>query len=309
MPVETKTPDQENPYYSLEQDGSVLPLDPITGTVLQPGVVPESLLADEELQAGYNFLVSNAPRINFTLLLSRHHLGEDLQNAGINLRSEAQAIAVSNGVLFLECISSNDKTHEAFAQQLNRISHLPADKADETLDELIDVAKSEGPKSAWTAKAALLANTGVRIALPDYVASSDRTADQTLEQWSSAKRDQDTSQIKGVAAWQALDVGYVTYRDWYLICKMGRDLQTLDMQGQLDENIAAALVAGPMHGTIGTHMNNMGVHVVHKGDDSEKLHARSPRLARDLGNIGVAKLTMAKRIEFLAEKLVDDETL
>lgn len=309
MTTETKTSDQQSPYYRLEQDGSVLPLDPITGNALRPGVIPESLLADEELRNGYNFLVNNASRVSFTLLLSSHGTAEHLREAGIDLHAEAKALAASNGVLFLECISPTDKGHDSFARKLNYLSHLSPEKKEDTAWGLLDILDDVDLESAWPAKITQLANTGVRVALPDFNGSSPRPADRALTQWSNAKRALDWSDNKQAIEWQALDVGNIAYRDWYLVCKMGSTLAELDAQGQLDESIDASLLVGPLHGTIGAHMNNMGIQVTYKGKHGEKLEKQSSHSAQDLHNVGATALTLANRIDFLANLLEDEETI
>lgn len=287
-------------YFLTSPEGTVFPLDPLNGELLCPAQIPESLLADPELSQGYDFLRQNAERIRFGLLLSRHSKAGDLAAAGIDLHSRSKELAAKNGVLFLEGTATAESREEH-----QRVFNWIASYKDKSIEELQREPpfQAEGPEAFTLDVLNQVAGTGVEIASPDVVMDSNRPADRALANWSKALADAYGAQghpVEIVDNWNALNIGFVTYRDWYLVGKMGYYLAEREAAQPTPEGaeIVADMVVGSVHENIGQHIEGLGVPVEYVGG-AEALERGAKNVRRVVEAVGRVALTFDDRANLL----------
>jgi hypothetical protein len=281
-------------YFEVNERDDVIPLDPVTGDALRAGVIPESLLADDELQRGYAYLQDHAAHIRAKILLSAHETSTDLAEAGIELGSEAKELANKSGVLFLEGVQMAS-AKARFQELLNHISTLQGEEA-ETMRNKIHAVNSLASFTA--ACLSQLTGSGVEIAQPDYTYNSDRPADRALEAWHETMetviRRPDIS-LHGVDQWQSMNVGYTLYRDWYLVGKVGSYLAAREGSASRQaDKVNVGMLVGSTHANIGKHLEGFGAEVEYVGAAED---AYAPHLSRLVNAVGNAALTLNDRID------------
>jgi len=239
-------------YFQEDAEGNINFLDPITGDTLKPDKIPESLLQDDELRSGFDFILKNSHRINFTLMLSSHLGPNNLAEAGIDLRGVAERLRTSNGVLFLEHSDKRARKPEK------------------------DVL---GAKQFNSELGSQLSNTQIRVAFPDFSRHSDRPSDQALTAWWQAIEDTASTEELTQHGFEnallrqvAMYAGFQSYRDWYLVGKIGAKLSEFDSQDALNENIEAAMLVGSHHPGIGDLLKSAGAKVELQGIHDERLN-------------------------------------
>lgn len=291
MVTQTETHTSKNQpetYFLTGKDGTIYPLDPATGEPLSPDSPPESLLADEEFREGYDFLKGCSDTLHFTLMLSAHDSHEDIENAGIDLHAVAEALGESKGILFFEGPATQEERDKQ-RHMYNQVGNLPADEVPGIANAIRAKAQmSRGPDSFFLNNLAEIAGTKVHAFVPDYVKDSDRPADRTLGNWYQAIQ---TASQQPAADMEALDtlknlyIGFVAYRDWYMVGKIGTALSELDKQGLLPEVIQSGLLVGSQHANIGRHLEKFGVEVTYQGSYGEFLDDDcSKQVVRSVGS-------------------------
>ena len=92
----------ESPYYVVSSDGVARPKDPSTGEVIGPGEIPPSLLTDENLRRGIEFLQEHGEELSLRILLVGSGERDALPASGVQLHAEAQAVQAQGGSLYIE---------------------------------------------------------------------------------------------------------------------------------------------------------------------------------------------------------------
>ncbi len=278
----------EGRYYSVNDEGDSYMLDPITGEALSPFEIPESLAQQQDLNKGFEFWRRYASQVDFTLLLTRHAEAADLANAGIDLQAEAEG--VSRGTLFIEFVGT-EKNCPILRTSFNIVAAAQREKA---LEALSDLNRDAGDDFLYGALRQV-AGTQATVELPDYIKDSDHPADKVLAQWKNLKEAVEQGQAgkaKTLDVWQGLHAGFVLYRDWYLVAKMGACLSRRLERG-LPVNDAKLLV-GTSHRTIGNILERFGARVTYKG----KTDAEGTEWVEN--STGRGFITSEERIDFVA---------
>jgi hypothetical protein len=261
QPGATKT------FYDIGVDGIIRPCDPPSGAVIRPGEVPPSLMSDPELREGFEFWQRYGHEIRFRFLGTAHATAEQLNEWGINLRAEAQRLAVSGGVLFLEGFAGKDIFRSA--QELYTIAAaLPPDKQIPFVD-LLEGLSQKNPNFRYAAAVVRnIMGTGVTTTCADYIMGGDRPGDKALTALHEASKDAevfqaDKPQLATIIEKISLDVVYDMYRDMHFIGRMGAKLAEAHQPGTVTET---AWLGGAMHETIGRHLAAKGVAVAYAHD-------------------------------------------
>ncbi len=293
-----------NLYYHADIEGNIFPLDPIKYSRMVPHGLPESLAADPELSGGYEFLRDNAHRIYFSLLRTAHGNADDLKNSGIDLHAEAKMLAQNNGILFLENVNTveGQEREEKSYNQVSRWDAQPTEKFREDLD------RQRGEYTHFATETIYqIAGTGVDVAIPDYRIDASGP-ERALANWrrkldilESTGADNTPKQRSALYdQWQSSYLGFVAYRDWYLMAKMGVRLR--DRYTSPDAMIHAALLAGPTHEFIGVELEELGATVQYKGEQIGGLSTHNILIK----SIGRASLSADDRLHMLHAHLFED---
>ncbi len=270
-------PGPKGVFIAIGEDGTIRPRDPLTGEIMWPGEIPKSLLADEQLRAGFEFWQGPGKEVPFRMLLCSHDSGERLAEAGIDLRAEAQRIKQVDGTLFIEGVGFTAEKIR-LNRQFNRVSRLTdgQSQSDEYDDPLL---QGQGPGNAFlTAVLGQVKGTKVNVAFPDYCPDSTRPSDIVLLAWDMQIEDvygdgywrYDPSGLRMIERFQALHVGNICYRDLYLLGKIGHNLHMQHIStGKLPRGVA--FLTGAAHENIGRILQDMGVEVTMAGGASSDM--------------------------------------
>jgi len=242
-------------YIYVDSDSNIRPLDPLTGDLLRPDMVPESLWHDDELRHGYEFLSQQCHRINFTLLLGAH-IGENaLDEAGIDLTSAVTELSIVGGTLIREGARTKMTRTAEQEENVERHKDQVASQLSSVGTPLLDVNMPE----------------------VDFDDQSPRPADQALAQW---WRDVEAKQKFAVSALMeapeegfkayddvvAMIVGFEAYREWYLVGKIGAALADIDARQRPFQGLDVAALFGSLHVGLGRRLESMGVNVTYQGE-------------------------------------------
>ncbi|HUC89217.1 MAG TPA: hypothetical protein VMR45_00265 [Patescibacteria group bacterium] len=240
-------------FFGIGEDGTIRPRDPLTGEIMWPGEIPKSLLADPELKQGFEFWKKHGPDVAFKLLLCSHSSAKDLLEADFDLNAVAKRLGRSGDPLYLEGVGRVDDA-ELSREVHNRFSHSTKQQLIEGGDaEDIVVVDQPLDNFSFQILNQIMA-TGVDVVNPDYYADGKRPADVALAAW--------RREVRGASAvhGEALRVGYIFYRNAYLIGKMGADLARRHAAtGEVPSS--AALLIGNLHEGIAIDLRRMGVTV------------------------------------------------
>lgn len=294
----------ESKYFKDHGDVTDL-LDPVTGDVMQPGKCPESLLSDERLAEGLAFLHEHGSLLRFSLLLSRHASGKDLEDSAIDIHTEAREIAANNGVLFLENISTNEEQREKHEANLAALAHVSEKQAASLEQHYPDKSNL----SFSDAVATSIAGTGVKTLLPDFGKDSAHASDQTLATWYKAIKDKfATAEETGKLNPQYLPAyaGFVFYRNWYLIAKMGKRLADVYGDSPITNPIDVRLLVGTQHEQIGHDLEAMNMAVAYKGELPDHLTSERDKIVIEA--VKKTSVSSEAKTNFLASVLEESET-
>jgi len=264
------------------------PVDLVTGEILQPGAIPESLVNDEELAKGYAFLRKHAQRINVELLLIRHGRREDFTEADIDLRQKSQETASKNGILFLENITEDTESQLALTDASNFLSAI-----DETKVSRIQAKLAQQTEDTFLAEImSQITGTGVAIAYPDFLCNSTNIIDQALERAYEASNIRNLQEADFEASNPEQDEkvlnalpSFIAYRDWYFIGKIGGHLAKMaenNLSGEFPVDIK--FLVGFNHVMVAEYLAILGANVTCTGKLTETDRIASDKLIRHIGN-------------------------
>ncbi|HUC89218.1 MAG TPA: hypothetical protein VMR45_00270 [Patescibacteria group bacterium] len=256
-PISRERPMAGDNLFIYGADGVIRLCDLQTREIMLPGEIPKSLLADPELRKGFEFWQEHGSKVQFNLLLARHSVAKDLMNSDIDLHAVAQRLSEVNGPLYLECIGTTSQI-QRFEDRHNRISHSTCQKMLESGDEQ-DASVVNDPGASFTNQVlAQIMTTGVEVVIPDYRIDSTRPVDIALD---TSRRIRCQSSLYDS---MPILVGYVSYRDAYLVGKIGADLARRYEETGIVPSGTALLVGG-LHEGIGLELKRYGVPVVTTG--------------------------------------------
>lgn len=278
--------------YRLSEELDVIPLDPLTHDPLEAHAVPESLAADPELRSGYDFLIENAGRLRLQILLTAH--GNALEPGAhdlgkhYNLGAQLQALGEKKGTLFLESVDTVAANTSAL-KSYNKFSHYDAVQAKAT-KAAIDASPNKDTFIGQRLRA--ITGTDVDVAIADYAKDGDSPAEKALADWwqklkSMAAFDQ-SDPIEGqrlFEEWHSSYTGFVAYRNWYMIGKMGAHLKSHD---DGESPIDAALLVGSIHATISDEIASLGAEVVTYGNEAND-SIESQKLIKSVGSAALKR--------------------
>ncbi len=303
-------------YYRHIGDGDVIPLDPISHEPIKPGAIPEGLANDPELAEGYTYLQENANRIEAQVLLSKHTSRADLWHSGVDLETVGQALAARGGVLFLEGSGTRARFNE-HDQLFNHAAQLKGRDADDLRDKL-----HERPDSTSFTVETLyqLVGSGVTIRRPDYSTDGDSMPEQALAGWwerltaigASLEDAEGQRRAELQDDYAKLYFGFVAYRDWFMVGRIGAQLEAYEeMRGDRDKKLAIpdapvpiAILVGRHHENIGVYLSSLGINTTQRGERNQDDMSKHVVTAA-----GQAVLSQSARVEILAENLqtlIDD---
>lgn len=288
--AETAQPSPEH-YFHKDPDGTIRFLDPKSGNVLQPGTIPESLLADEELRQGFDFLASQGNRIHLRLLLSGHAGTNALADSGVDLRAVSTELAANNGVFIIEG-----------ASKVRNLTATQIEESKQFTDSVVSQVR------------------GIKIPHvinPDSRGNSSRPADQALVSWWRAiervnnpevmdarMSSGPNGELQVLDEWLSLYVGFQVYRNWYLVGKTGARLAELEAQGKLNQDIDMAALFGSQHPGYGHHFEAVGADVSYEGEYGNRLSGVDAALTH-LINTGT--MSLKDRVQFLVAVQLEAE--
>lgn len=259
-------------FFESDHQGTVRPLDPLTGTVMYPGEMPPSLLADPEIQKGMAFWRSYGHEVAFRFLGTSHADETRMAQWGIDLRAEAERLAANNNVLFIEGNSTADVVHGA--ETLFKMAAVanPA-KQSELIAALDNLAATRPNFGHYAEVAKQIMCTGVTTAIPDYIVGGNRPGDMVLTAWRRQKDALDLSDLPDGTPFNlallerlALEMGIDMYRDMQFVGRMGAILAGRHVPGQITET---AWVGGAMHENMGRHIAAHGASVSYAHDRTQ----------------------------------------
>jgi hypothetical protein len=259
-------------------------IDPITHRPQEAHRVPESLAADSELSKGYAFLAENADRLHMRMLLVTHGEVDEVGGHDVgthyDLGEQLEALGARQGVLFVEDVNTVEGQALSVAR-LNTVSHYDKEQAD-MIKARVDA--SELRDTFVGRRIHEVAGTNVDVATADYAVDSNTPAEQAMAGWwqnlqatfkaaESANSIQEGSRL--IDQWHTSYSGFVAYRNWFMIGKMGAHLEAHDTGSPV---IDAGFLVGAGHEDISDELDRMGAHVsVYGAESYDEISKRSDR--------------------------------
>lgn len=256
------------PLLAIDALGVTRSCDPVTGIALEPGEIPQSIVMDEGLRRGYEYMRQYGSRIRLRLLLGAHGSANDLNpdETGFDLRAEAQRIAQVGGVLYVES-AVTQQSQDRIRSTLQRAADM--DQGNVELGRLIlrmlmddTAARTASPPSFIDGISEKIMGTGVTVEPIDFTVGGDRQADQILtaltregERACKAMADRTTADRTTYEYARRVLFTTDSYRDIYLPCRIGLDLA--ERFGPPPETgIDVAWYLGMGHENIGRRLTN-----------------------------------------------------
>jgi|GEM_PF-4068655 len=249
--------------YAIDAVGNVRPRDPIAGTVLRPGEMPDSLMQDPDIQKGEAFWEAYGSEVRMRVLAGSHTGHEGLEASGIDVRAEAQRLAANGGVLLLEGISSSPAMRERSMMLYRMASGMP-EHAQEEFNALLQEMAGDRPDFQHGAEVCRqIMGTGVAVEAVDFIRGGERIGDIALthlEAIADATRAQAKADQSVASATLTIPatVGFDMYRDMNFVGRSGAVLADRHQPGRVTE---AAWLGGMLHRSIGTYMFDRGAEV------------------------------------------------
>lgn len=258
----------ENGFYVVDDQGVTRPRDPVTGDILRAGDIPPSLMYDEGMRRGFQFLIDHGRELRLRILLTRHIRFDDLTRSAIDLPREALRLSAGGGVLFIEGVGT---TEGIAVEQRNYSAAAHARPAEAALYRraFASIAEHE-PDAAFKAGiATALISTGVTVRSPDIVRDSPRIPDQAatamLDYADSIVLTPDiATSVEYARATMAADF----YRDMCIVGRMAEEMAAaFEATGRLTER---ALLIGNLHQYMGNIFKRYGAEVTFAGQEPEE---------------------------------------
>jgi hypothetical protein len=244
--------------YTEHPDGTIAFREPMSGEPISADAVPEVLRNWPVLSGGFDFLEQYGERIDFTVLLSPHTTGQDIVDAGIDLRSEAERISADQGILFLEGL------HYAF--QAGQLSQIYNDVArGESHPSEHRAAFTDGDETFQADVLELLYQTGVRVEQPDIrlrEAAGDMDllgpVHATLDRWNAATTTLRETEVSPQSSKDLLiaETGFHNYREWMIVGIIGACLSRFADRPE-SVPIVGALLIGSGHTNIASKLEGL----------------------------------------------------
>jgi len=259
------------PSYAPAQDGVIRPRDPVTSKILEPGEIPPSLLADDGIRRGYDYLREHGDRTHLTILRMQHGPSDTLDpvHTGFDLQARAQALREKGGALYVETVG-HASTMDLTRLLYNAAANAPAEEAAEMREGLRNLAREEPGLAFGAAIAERVLSTQVPVVQVDFTLGGERQADAVLTELRHRVKAADSARkqsgdVADYITYMWEKFGFDTYRDSYLLGRIGADMAAR-FGSSPTSDIHGELLAGAHHVNVGRRAQAFGAEVTVLGD-------------------------------------------